>query len=151
MTTPCLIFKKNSNLPQKTTVEVVQRLFQLSSNVFRRRFQGKITPVLGRVDVADIIPFLADHAVGIVGQLSCPLRLLSERDVGPLLPVDGHPATPAQVRRFCRRRTFPIPHFRFGTTIYRFPSGAVEWWINERRCGGYVASRQFDVGTPLYY
>lgn len=146
MTTHRLVFKQNQNLPRVIPMDVVQRLLQLSPSVFRRYFIGPITPVLGRVKMADVITFLDAHAVGIVGCLSSPPRLLSETDIAPLLPVDGHPATPAQIRRFCRRKPFPLPHFRFGATIYRFPFGAVEWWSKERRCSGYVDA-PFHVGS----
>ena len=63
-------------------------------------------------------------------ELDEPIPLLSEEDVAPLVTVDGQPATVEQIRRFAKRRLFPIPAFKLSPKIVRFPYGAVQWWLS---------------------
>lgn len=131
------------------TVGALLRKLRISSTLFYRIFPASRAPARGIVDVDVVVAFLNDHAIGVVGKLSEPIQLLTERDVAHLLTVDGHAATPAQVRRRCRRRLFPIPHFRFGVTVCRFPPGAVEWWKSEQHRRSPVGSRHFRIELPL--
>lgn len=145
MTVPRLHFSGIFKPPQMMTVTALRKRFRISSSLLYRIFPVNRAPARGIVDVDEVVSFLNAHAVGVVGRLSEPIQLFTESDIAHLLILDGHPATPVQVRRRCRRRLFPIPHFRFGVSVYRFPSGAVEWWLNEQRRGSPVVSRRFRV------
>ena len=120
-------------------------MLKLSRAAFYRAFPGSENAARGVIDASAVAAFLNAHAVNISDRLRFPAPLLDEQDVAELLPVDGHPATENQVRRFCRRKLFPIPHFRFSTSVVRFPKGAVEWWQKMRGSSVPVGSRKFHV------
>ncbi len=131
------------NLPTYMSCEAVQRMLKLSRSAFYRAFPANENAARGIIDIASVADFLNKHAVNIGKPLHYPLPLLDETDVAPLLPVDGRPASENQVRRFCRRRLFPIPHYAFSKSVVRFPKGAVEWWQDPKTRSKPVGSRKF--------
>lgn len=79
-------------------------------------------------------------------ELDEPIPLLTEEQVRHLVTVDGSPATVAQVRRFARRKLFPIPAFDLAPTVVRFPYGAVEWWLSYLDSPVAVRFRTYSYG-----
>ena len=131
------------------TVESAMRMLKLSRSAFYRAFPAAENAARGVVSTQDVTDFLNGCAVNIANTLRYPVPLLDEQDVAPLLQVDGHPATDNQVRRFCRRRLFPIPHYRFSKSVVRFPRGAVEWWQDPKTRKKPVGSRSFNVAEVM--
>ena len=132
------------NLPQHLTAASVRRMFRLTPSAFYRAFDQDSFSAQGIMDAESVVAYLNDHkASNIADEFDCASPLLTERDVAPLLVVDGHPATPGQVRRFCRRSLFPIPHVRFSRSLVRFPPKAVEWWLSPETRRKPVPARKF--------
>ena len=80
-------------------------------------------------------------------ELDEPIPLLTEADVAPLVTVNGRPATPEQMRRFARRKLFPIPAFALSPKVVRFPFGAVQWWLSFLDSPVSVRFRRYAYGA----
>lgn len=121
-------------------------MFRLSNSALYRAFGPDAFAAQGLLDASAVVAFLNENRSGnFADEFDCASPLLTEEDVAPLLVVDGRPATPAQVRRFCRRSLFPIPHVRFSRSLVRFPAGAVEWWLSPETRRKPVPARRFRL------
>lgn len=133
----------NNNLPKLISSKALQRMFKLAPSSFYRIVPARSHELArGMIPVAWVVEYLNCCRVNLP-ELSAPMPLLSEKEVAPLFDIDGRPATPVQVRRFCRRSLFPIPHFDLGAGVKRFPPMAVEWWLSNVGSGTRVSSRRF--------
>lgn len=141
-----------SNLPSSIDSRIAARLLGMPTSAFYRRFPAAAFPARGIVRMSALADALREAAVGIAGRIDVPPRLLTEEEVAPLFPMglDGHPATVSQVRAFCRRRLFPVPHFDFGPKCKRFPEGAAEWWWSYLDSPVPVGSRVYRIGDAPY-
>ena len=81
-------------------------------------------------------------------ELDEPIPLLTEEEAAKLVTVDGKPATVPQMRRFARRKLFPIPAFALSPKIVRFPYGAVQWWLSFLDSPVGVKYRRYSYGAP---
>lgn len=131
------------NLPTYMTCDAAMRMLKVSRSAFYRAFPAAGNAARGIIDIAAVTDYLNKHAVNIAKPLRYPLPLCDENDVASLLLVNGRPATENQVRRFCRRKLFPIPHYAFSKSVVRFPKGAVEWWQDAKTRRLPVGSRKF--------
>lgn len=136
------------NLPQFVSASTAKRQLGLSDASFYRAFPQDGFCARGMLSCQALVDGLNSRRRGAFDPIGAPLPLLTEAQVAPLLQVDGHAATVSQVRRFCNRRVFPIPHFDFGAKIKRFPAGAVEWWLSLVGSGVPVVRRRFRYGAP---
>jgi len=134
------------NLPKFTSASAAARMLGLSDATFYRVFPAGEQFARGMLSTATVVDALNARRRGALEPCTAPMPLLTEQDVAPLLSVDGEPATVSQVRRFCNRRLFPIPHFAFGPKIKRFPKGAVEWWLSMLGSKVPVVRRRFHYG-----
>ena len=134
------------NLPNFISCSLAKQHLQLSEASFYRLFPAGEQFARGMLSCKALVDALNARRRGPLDPLTAPMPLLSEQDVAPLLSVDGHAATVSQVRRFCNRRLFPIPHFDFGPKIKRFPKGAVEWWLDMLGSSVPVVRRRFRYG-----
>jgi hypothetical protein len=134
------------NLPSFVSCTLAKEQLKLSEASFYRIFPSGEQFARGMLSCKSLVDALNARRRGPLDPLTAPMPLLSEKDVAPLLLVDGKPASPSKVRRFCARRLFPIPHFDFGPKIKRFPAGAVEWWLSMVNSSVPVVRRRFRYG-----
>lgn len=134
------------NLPSFISTALARQQLRLSEASFYRLFPAGEQFARGMLSCQALVDSLNKCRRGSLDPLSAPMPLLSEKEVAPLLRVDGHPASVPQVRRLCNRRLFPIPHFDLGPKLKRFPKGAVEWWLGMVGSSVPVVRRKFRYG-----
>lgn len=134
------------NLPSFVSCTLAKEQLKLSEASFYRIFPSGEMFARGMLSCKSLVEALNARRKGPLDPLTAPTPLLSEKDVAPLLLVDGRPASPSKVRSLCNRRLFPIPHFDFGPKIKRFPRGAVEWWLEMVGSSVPVVRRRFRYG-----
>ena len=98
---------------------------------------------------AVVVRFLNDHGVGMPKVDYIP-GLVTEADIAKDVTLDGEPVTVADIRRWCGRKGYPIPHYRISRSIRRFTPGVLDWWHSYINSGVYVDRRRYSIGATPY-
>lgn len=103
----------------------------------------------GSIPTAAVVGLLNQCGVGMPSVHEIP-RLVTEDELAEGVEYDGEPMTVQRVRSLCRRRVYPIPHYRITRNTLRFTPGVLDWWRSFLNTGVYVDWRRYSIGAAPY-
>lgn len=140
MSAPCSILsrRKVKDLLALPSLYMVDTLFPKSSIATPRGIPESV-----------VVRFLNEHGVGMPRVDYIP-GLVDEKTVADGVTMDGEPVTVKDIRRWCSRHGYPLPHYRLSRNYRRFTPGVVEWWKSYINSGVYIDFRKYTIGAEPY-